>query len=114
MNYQRADGLAVGVFLSECEGRRDMVRSRRLASGSDGKESLDKEIDAPFSGVIRVVAVCKTFSGRGISNIPETTTQILTDDKADESSSAGIRIQAPRYQQDGCMLRQVGILENTE
>lgn len=48
-----------------------MVRSRRLGAGSAGKESLDKETDVPFWGTIRVVAVGKTFSGRGISSIPE-------------------------------------------
>lgn len=49
---------------------RDRDQSRRLAAGTVGKESLDREIDVPSWEAIRVVAVGKTYPGSGISSIP--------------------------------------------
>lgn len=70
MNFQRADGLAVEVFVWVFAETRSMDQSRRLAVGNVGKESLDREIDVPSWEAIRVLAVGKTFSGSGISSIP--------------------------------------------
>lgn len=67
---------------------RDRDQSRRLAVGTAGKESLDREIDVPSWEAIRVAGVGKTFPESGISSIPVIGLKQLTA-KEEESEQAG-------------------------
>lgn len=91
MNCQHANGLAVEVFGLVFVEIRDRDQSRRLAVGTAGKESLDREIGVPSWEAIRVVAVGKTFPESGISSIPVIGLKQLTAEYfwKEESEQAG-------------------------